>query len=133
LRFYGFDVTEIVAGSDRNLELDVDPKLAWALANRGRFPVDVNKAPREMLLRVPGLGVRNVDRILRIRRHHKVTRDDLLKLRVPWKKSAPFLSTADVNPGLKDLDGLGLKKLIQPTFEQLSLFDAGASALSGDL
>jgi putative DNA modification/repair radical SAM protein len=133
LRFYGFKVGEIVTTAERNLELDIDPKLAWALAHRERFPVDVNKAPRELLLRVPGLGVRNVERMIRIRRHHKLTKDDLVKLRVPWKKSSPFLITADQNLGLRDLDKLGLKKIIQPRFNQLSLFDAGASALTGEL
>src|SRR5699024_7720423 len=60
LRFYGFEAGEIAAPG-ANLALDLDPKLAWALAHRGRFPVDVNAAPRELLLRVPGVGVRNVD------------------------------------------------------------------------
>lgn len=133
LRFYDFKVGEIVTTAERNLELDIDPKLAWALAHRERFPVDVNKASRELLLRVPGLGVRNVDRMIRIRRHHKLTKDDLVKLRVPWKKTSPFLITADQNPGLRDLDKLGLKKIIEPRFSQLSLFDAGTSALTGEL
>ena len=62
MRYYGFDVDEIAAGGeDGMLDLDVDPKLAWALKHRERFPVDVNRADREMLLRVPGLGARAVD------------------------------------------------------------------------
>src|SRR5690606_19773124 len=60
LRFYGFTADEIVAEADHNLSLEIDPKTAWALANRHRFPVDVNTAPREELLRIPGVGVRNV-------------------------------------------------------------------------
>ncbi len=69
MRFYGFDANEIVSGEDRNLSLDIDPKLAWALANRHFFPVDVNRASREELLRIPGIGVRNVKRILQIRKY----------------------------------------------------------------
>lgn len=123
LRFYGFAVGE-VAAPGANLALDMDPKLAWALANRDRFPVDVNTAPREMLLRVPGVGVRNVDRILAIRRHHAVTTDDLRKLRVNWKAAAPFVLAVGHNPAVRHLDAVGLKKkLVQAT-----LFDHLADA-----
>ena len=62
--FLWFLGDEIVAEKDQNLSLDIDPKLAWALANRHFFPVDVNRASREELLRIPGIGVRNVKRIL---------------------------------------------------------------------
>lgn len=133
LRFYGFKVDEIVTGVDRNLALDIDPKLAWALAHRSLFPVDVNVASREMLLRVPGLGVRNVDRILRIRRHHRLTVADLKKLRVAWRSAGPFVITADFNPELNHLDRLDLKKRIQPTHVQPSLFDLALSAQSGEV
>ncbi|MCA9259365.1 MAG: putative DNA modification/repair radical SAM protein, partial [Planctomycetales bacterium] len=64
MRFYGFDVNELASGADRNLADDVDPKLAWALVNRDQFPIDVNVASREQLLRIPGIGVRNVQRML---------------------------------------------------------------------
>ncbi|MDY3553687.1 putative DNA modification/repair radical SAM protein [Gemmata sp. JC717] len=115
LRFYGFAVDEVVAPG-ANLALDVDPKLAWALANRGRFPVDVNTAPRELLLRVPGVGVRNVDRILAVRRHHALTVADLRQLRVNWRSAAPFVLTGDHNPAVRGLDAAGLKKkVVQPT------------------
>ncbi|WP_435018300.1 putative DNA modification/repair radical SAM protein [Tundrisphaera sp. TA3] len=115
LRFYGFDVGEVVAPG-ANLALDMDPKLAWALANRERFPVDVNTAPREMLLRIPGVGVRNVNRILAIRRYHALTTDDLRKLRVNWKTAAPFVLTSDHNSTVRHLDAVGLKrKVVQPT------------------
>jgi putative DNA modification/repair radical SAM protein len=119
LRFYGFDVGELATEATGNLSLDVDPKLAWALANRGRFPVDVNHAPRELLSRIPGVGVKNVDRLLKIRRHHKLTTADLRKLRVSWKTAAPFVVTADHNPALRQLDAVGLRKQVR----QLELFD----------
>jgi predicted DNA-binding helix-hairpin-helix protein len=91
LRFYGFATGEIATGADGNLPLEMDPKLAWALAHRGQFPVDVNVAPREMLLRVPGLGVRTVDLLLSARRHRRLRAEDLLRLRVPARKALPFL------------------------------------------
>jgi len=68
MRFYGFGHDEIVPGDDGLLRLDIDPKLAWALAHAERFPVDLNAAPRELLLRVPGLGVGTVDKLLQARR-----------------------------------------------------------------
>ncbi|RYD24838.1 MAG: putative DNA modification/repair radical SAM protein, partial [Verrucomicrobiaceae bacterium] len=82
LRFYGFQVEELVPASAPRLPLEVDPKLAWALGNRAVFPVDVNKAPRELLCRVPGLGIRNVLRILEARRHCRLHVADLKRLRL---------------------------------------------------
>jgi len=114
LRFYGFDVREMATDADGNLPLDIDPKLAWAIAHRERFPVDVNTAPRELLLRIPGVGVRNVERILRIRKHHRLTSTDLQRLRVVWRSAAPFVITADSNPGLKWLDRVDLRQRVRP-------------------
>ncbi len=67
MRFYGFERAEII-GEDEDLDLAIDPKLAWALKNRGQFPVDLNVADRERMLRAPGLGVRSVDRMIEVRR-----------------------------------------------------------------
>jgi len=100
LRFYGFSVGELTTEAEPDLPLGIDPKLAWALRHREAFPVDLNTAPRERLLRVPGLGVRNVDRILQIRRWHRLRLDDLSRLRVPLKKTLPFLVVADHTPHL---------------------------------
>ncbi len=108
MRFYGFGVEEIVSGgTDGLLDLKVDPKLAWALQNRGSFPVDVNRAAREMLLRVPGLGVRVVDRILAARRHHRLTLADVAAMAGAIGKVRPFIEAADWSPGgLTDDAGL---------------------------
>lgn len=100
MRFYGFAATELTTGAEPDLSLAIDPKLAWALRHPDQFPVDINKAPRELLLRVPGLGVRNVDRILQVRRWHRVQLADLTRLRVPMKKALPFIITADHLPRL---------------------------------
>ena len=126
IRFYGFAHDEIVPDTAGNtsgmLSLDIDPKLAWALANRAQFPVDVNTAPREMLLRVPGLGVKAVTRILQARRVRQVRADDLQRLHVPLKKVMPFVLLPDQHPGSL-LDAANLLQLIKPAPLQASLFD----------
>jgi putative DNA modification/repair radical SAM protein len=121
MRFYGFDAEEIVAGAvDGMLDLAIDPKLAWALRNRARFPVDVNRAERELLLRVPGLGKRSVERILAARRHRTLRLEDLGRLTGSLTKLQPFVVTADHRP-TRLLDRLHLRPLLAPP-EQLSLF-----------
>ena len=126
LRFYGFDVAELTTAEEPDLPLGMDPKLAWALRHRERFPIDLNKAPREMLLRLPGLGVRNVDRLLRIRRWHRVRLADLTRLRVPLKKALPFIITADHTPHLLERTDVAVR-FASPQ-QQLELFATGASA-----
>ncbi len=98
IRFYGFKSTELTSEAAPSLDLTIDPKLAWAYRNRAGFPIDLNRATREQLLRVPGLGVRNVDRILVIRRWTKVSLADLTRLRAPVKKMLPFIETSDHHP-----------------------------------
>ncbi|WP_437223623.1 putative DNA modification/repair radical SAM protein [Planctomicrobium sp. SH661] len=132
LRFYGFRAEEIVVESDQNLALDVDPKLAWALTHREFFPVNVNTADRELLLRIPGIGVRNVGRILKIRRHRALRVEDLKKLRISWKKAGPFVITANSNPDLLLLDQQHLRRRFIPKQKQLLLFDPDIT-LPGEL
>ncbi|MGR3541537.1 MAG: putative DNA modification/repair radical SAM protein [Hasllibacter sp.] len=97
LRFYGFDAGELATGG--MLDLDIDPKLAWALAHREAFPVRVATAPREMLLRVPGFGTKTVDRLVKLRRHRTPRWDDLRKMGALVKKAAPFIEVPDWRPG----------------------------------
>ncbi len=97
MRYYGFEAREI-APAGGMLDLDVDPKHAWALAHPERFPVDLNRAPRELLLRVPGLGVKAVDRLLQARRVRRLRADDLNRLHVPTRKVLPFVEVADHVP-----------------------------------
>lgn len=124
LRFYEFSVEEIApAQSSGMLDLDVDPKLAWALRNPERFPVDLNAAPREMLLRVPGLGTRNVERLLLSRRHARLRVGDLARLRVPMKKLLPFVSVLDHHPRQRLDDPVRLRAQLAPAPRQASLFD----------
>ena len=131
-RFYGFSMEELTTSDDPNLSLDLDPKLAWALRHRERFPVDVNRASREVLLRVPGLGYKNVAKILSIRRYHRVTLDDLRKLRVPLRRVRPFVVTPAHSERVLRLDREDLPSLLsKPT--QMELFSASLEATSGQL
>ncbi len=103
MRFYGFAHDEIApVGSGGMLSLEMDPKIAWALSHPERFPVDLNIAPREMLLRVPGLGVKAVERLLLARRVRRVRADDLKRLRVPTHKVLPFVVLADHKPSCEE-------------------------------
>lgn len=121
MRFYGFDATEITANrSDGNLDLEIDPKLAWALANRAAFPVDVNRAPKEVLLRVPGFGTKTVTRILQTRRHRTLRYDDLMRMGANLKNARPFIHALDWRP--RGLDDSDLRARFAPPPEQLSLF-----------
>ncbi|WP_285293664.1 putative DNA modification/repair radical SAM protein [Aureimonas altamirensis] len=122
LRFYGFERSEIVAGgTDGMLDLAIDPKLAWALKNRERFPVDVNRADREMLLRVPGFGTKSVTRILSTRRHKTLRLDDIARLCQSVAKVRPFISALDWTPGGLT-DSARLRDALVPPAQQLSLF-----------
>ncbi len=119
MRFYGFEQPEII-GAGEDLDLSVDPKTGWALRNRDRFPVDVNTADRETLLRVPGLGAKAVDRILLARRQARLTLDDLKRVGAVVKRAKAFLVAEGWTPGMAT-DGEHLKaRLIEPA--QLSLF-----------
>lgn len=121
LRFYGFAAPELTTDAAGNLSLEMDPKLAWALVNRDRFPLDVNRASREELLRVPGLGTKSVDRILSARRHRRLRLDDLARLRLSIGKIAPFVVTPDHRPRALDAAGVP-RSLPRKASGQMELF-----------
>jgi putative DNA modification/repair radical SAM protein len=124
MRFYGFKPKEVVAATDDGmLPLDIDPKLAWALKFRDIFPVDVNRAPKETLLRVPGLGTKAVGRILKSRKWRNVTLADVARLTVSIAKVRPFIVAADWRP-VALTDRADLKALVTPRSTQLELFAA---------
>ncbi len=124
MRFYGFSAEEITTESAPQLSLDEDPKTTWAKAHPEFYPVDVNAAPREALLRVPGIGHRNVERILRIRTYHRMSMEDLRKLHVRVKSVAGYVVAADHLPTAPAAGAM-------PT-AQMELF-AASSALSGQV
>ena len=125
MRFYGFAPREVQSATDAKgmLPLDVDPKLAWALKFRESFPIDVNRAPRELLLRVPGLGTKAVERILSSRRWRKLRLDDVARLTLSIAKVRPFIIAADWRPTLVT-DRPDLRTLVAPKHQQLELFAA---------
>jgi putative DNA modification/repair radical SAM protein len=126
MRFYGFAPKEVVAATDSAtgmLPLDIDPKLAWALKFREHFPIDINRAPREMLLRVPGLGTKAVKNILAARRWRRLRLDDVARLTVSVAKVRPFIVAEDWRPVVLS-DRAELKPLVAPKREQFELFAA---------
>jgi putative DNA modification/repair radical SAM protein len=125
MRFYGYSAGEVrqAAGADGMLPLDIDPKLAWALNFRDQFPVDINRAPREMLLRIPGLGVNGANRLLRARRQKRLRLEDVGRIALSLDKLRPFIITADWRPSkLSDTDDLKSLLIRPKAIEQLELF-----------
>jgi putative DNA modification/repair radical SAM protein len=119
MRFYGFAAGEIVDGSADMLPLDIDPKLAWALRHRDRFPLDIASASREELLRVPGFGTRAVDRIIATRRLTAIRVADLARLRIPKSKALPFIVLSDHRPSPHLLESGRLAERFKPKAAQL--------------
>jgi len=122
MRFYEFKADELALDGAGNMDLSMDPKLAWALQHREQFPVDVNTATREQLLRVPGMGVKSVDKLLQARRHLRLRMDDLARLRMPMAKVAPFVVAVDHQPGGL-LDSARLAQRLVPKAAQLDMFE----------
>ncbi len=130
LRFYGFQVNEIVNAQNPLLDMDVDPKLGWALRNMDVFPINVNTADYEMLLRVPGIGVQNAKKIVAARRFSQVTFAHLKKLGIALNRARYFLQagndyeTIDWQPGqIKNMIlGEGLSKYKKNLSPQMALF-----------
>ena len=135
LRFYGFDAEEI-APEGENLSLEFDPKCAWALRNPQLFPIEINRAPLEALLRVPGIGARSAYKIMQARRYAKLDFDHLAKMRVVLKRARHFITCGGKYFGARPA---AVRALLaggeaNKNVEQLSLFGSDAlSALTGEL
>ncbi len=123
MRFYGFAPHEVQQATEANgmLPLDIDPKLAWALKFRERFPVDLNRAPREDLLRVPGLGTKAIAALLSARRHRTIRLEDVARMTNSVAKLRPFIVTADWRPTLLT-DRADLRARLTPPAKQMELF-----------
>ncbi|MDF2685961.1 MAG: Radical domain protein [Clostridia bacterium] len=127
LRFYGFDADELLP-SNLNLPSDIDPKCAWALRNLDKFPIEINNAPYEMLLRVPGIGIRSAWRISEARKNCKLCYEDLKKMRVVLKRAAHFILCNGKYYGRGFNEIMLRTSMTMPAFakappEQLPLFD----------
>lgn len=113
MRFYHFNVDEITQTTSTEngmLDLDIDPKFAWALQHREYFPVDVNRADYEQILRIPGVGVRTAQRILQQRRFKKVRIEDFERFKIPFKKIQFFVQAANYSPAIADVSSTALKQ-----------------------
>ena len=131
MRYYGFAPNEIVDERQPFLDLEIDPKLAWALRNSHVFPIDINQAPREMLLRIPGVGVRSVQKILMARKFQTLSYYDLKKMGVTLSRAKYFITCNGATPLAGTIDPLRLRSLLlgqshskhkQLFTSQLSLF-----------
>jgi predicted DNA-binding helix-hairpin-helix protein len=121
-RFYGFSTDEITSVAENGmLDLDVDPKLSWALRNRGLFPMDINRASYRELLRIPGLGPTAAKRIIAARRHTRLTLDDLARIVRSLKKIRPFVTASGWSPGHLT-DAMDLKQRFLAPPKQMDLF-----------
>lgn len=124
LRFYGFSVEELLPENE-NLSMELDPKCAWALNNMHLFPVEINRAPLEMLLRVPGIGARNAYKILEARKYNKLSFESLTKMRVALKRAKHFITCDGKFFGAKNegmVRGLLTSAETQESAEQLDIF-----------
>ncbi|PQV46088.1 putative DNA modification/repair radical SAM protein [Paraburkholderia sp. BL21I4N1] len=120
LRAYGFSVDELFE-QPGNLSLEIDPKLAWALAHREQFPVDLNRAPLRMIARVPGIGLRTAKRLVELRRSRRVRYEDLVRLRCPLRKIQPFVVTHDYRAAMHDASSAQLRRALTAPPVQLAL------------
>jgi putative DNA modification/repair radical SAM protein len=132
MRFYGFKANEILEKNNPFLDLEVDPKMGWALRNITQFPVIIQNAPLEMILRVPGIGVKSAHKIVYARRFQNLTMEHLKKIGVSINRAKYFISVSNENTHLKFLNALNLKEIIlsdmkskfeKPFDNQLSLLN----------
>ena len=112
MRYYGFDSNEILDQQQPFLDLEIDPKLAWALRHQHLFPIDVNTAPRELLLRIPGVGVRSVQKILAARSFQKLTYYSLKQMGVSLNRAKYFITCQGATPLAGTMDSLKLRSLL---------------------
>lgn len=132
MRFYGFQVSEILNAQHQHLDLDIDPKLGWALRNLHEFPIDINTADKRMLARIPGIGMQSVDKIIKARKFRKLNWEHLKKIGIAFNRARYFMVCNSQHFEKRDLSAETIKGLIlqngkskyQNTFtNQLSLFD----------
>jgi len=131
MRFYGFDIRELLNNDFQFLDMEIDPKLSWALRNRQLFPVDINKVDKQLLLRIPGVGLKSVNKIINARKFRKLNWEHLKKIGIAFNRAKYFVTCDSREKELRDLSSENLKSIIlqnsQSKFRkdlsnQLSLF-----------
>lgn len=139
LRFYGFNAKELLSENNPNFDINFDPKTNWALQNMHIFPLEINKAPREMLLRIPGIGGKSVQRIMAVRRVSNITFEDLRKIGVVLKRAQYFITCNGKYYGDVSFDESLIRNRLTPKEdlnilesqgEQLNFFDLPAFSTS---
>lgn len=137
MRFYGFKAQELLDDSHPHLDLKIDPKLSWALRHLALFPIDLNTADYEMILRVPGIGVRSAKKIVLARKHARLNMNQIKRLKIAFERAKYFVHCGSSHLNLKDYTSHQLRDRIlgkaQSKFQslhspQLSLFDPPALA-----
>ena len=133
MRFYHFDANEILEDSTPVLDDQLDPKCAWALRHRDQFPIDINSADYELLLRIPGIGVRSAKRIISARKYGALSLDHLPAMGVVMKRAQYFITGAGTVSGRMQPESPFLRQALleRQNSDQLSFFDSAAPALSG--
>ena len=132
IRFYGFNVDEICAENE-NLSQEYDPKCAWALRNMHLFPVEINRAPLEMLLRVPGIGAKSAYKIIEARKFAPLNYENLAKMRIVLKRAKHFITCKGKFYGADGFAQVKTSLLLEgrsEVTEQLSMFSETTTALS---
>ncbi len=112
MRFYDFDIRELLNQDFQNLDLEIDPKLSWALRNRHFFPVDINKVEKKLLLRVPGIGLKSVNKILHARKFRKLNWEHLKNIGIALNRARYFITCDSRERELKDYSSENLKQII---------------------
>lgn len=132
LRFYGFDVRELLNHNHPNLDIDIDPKLSWALRNMHMFPVDVNTADKQLLARIPGLGMKSVHKIINARKYRRLNWENLKAIGIAMSRAKYFMVCNSSNFESRDLEPERIKSMILQSSQskyqkfynqQLSLFN----------
>lgn len=131
MRFYGFNVRELLNDANPHLDIDIDPKLSWALRNLQHFPVDINTADYQMILRIPGIGVASALKIVHARKFGRLYIHQLKKIGIAYNKAQYFITCADTPYQLKDFQATQIKqfilsqsqsKYLKTAINQISLF-----------
>ncbi len=112
MRFYGFDIRELLNETNPTLDLDIDPKLSWALRNLNCFPVDINKADIRQILRIPGIGRQSAHKITQARRFQKLNWDHLKKIGVALNRAKYFIICSSNQFERRDLTEMKIRQFI---------------------
>ena len=112
MRFYGFDIRELLNDDFLHLDMEIDPKLSWALRNRHLFPLDINRVEKQLLLRVPGIGLKSVNKIIQARKYRKLNWEHLQKIGIATNRAKYFITCDSREKELKDLSSESLKQII---------------------